>query len=93
MDYYNQLRWVEMQDCLAQHIMSLRMLEELMFAHKNGTTYELEFNGNPAKVIRNLNQIRGNAEPQEWYRGHELRLTSKHPNRTINAILRYFRKI
>ena len=91
MDYHEQLRWVEMWHCRDQHILSLRVFEELEFAHKNCTTFDLEFYETPPKVIRNLRQIRGNTEPQDWY--IEYRLTTPHPSPTINAILRYFRKI
>ena len=66
MDYHGQLMHVELQESLAQHLRSLNMLEELVFAHRNYTTYELEFRGNPPKVLRNLNEIRGPYEPQDW---------------------------
>ena len=66
MDYHGQLMHVELRESLAQHLRSLNMLEELVFAHRNYTTYELEFRGNPPKVLRNLNDIRGPYEPQDW---------------------------
>ena len=66
MDYYEQLQQEEMQESLRQHLRSLNVMEELVFAHRNYTTYELEFRGNPPKVLRNLNAIRGQYEPQDW---------------------------
>ena len=80
MDYYQQLQGVEMQESLRQHLRSLNMMEELVFAHRNFTTYELEFFGNPPKVLRNLNEIRGPYDPQDW-NPHYLNMiaTYKHP--------------
>ena len=80
MDYHGQLMQVELQESLAQHLRSLNMLEELVFAHRNYTTYELEFRGNPPKVLRNLNEIRGPYDPQDW-NPHYLNMlaTYKHP--------------
>ena len=63
LDYYSQMMILELQGCLQQHIISMHVLDELMFAHENQTTFALEFHGMPVKVIRDLNRIRGYYEP------------------------------
>ena len=75
-----------MQGSLKQHLISLNMMEELAFAHRNVATYELEFFGNPPKVISNLNKIRGPYDPQDWNPSYlNMRATYKHPK--IKAIM------
>ena len=86
MDYHGQLVEVEMHESLAQHLKSLNMMEELMFAHNNFTTYKLEFNGIPPNVIRNLKAIRGKYGPQDWSGGFlDVVSTYQHPK--IQSIL------
>ena len=85
-DYYEQLQGVEMQESLRQHGNSLTLLEELMFAHRHYTTYDLEFHGVPPKVIRDLERIRGFNDPQQWD-DRFLRVTTRYSHPKIHAIL------
>ena len=59
MKYHDDMCLFEVECCFNQHLKSINMLEELMFAHKYFTTYELEFAPRDHKVIKNLRQIRG----------------------------------
>ena len=59
MEYHHGMCTFEVECCFNQHIMSVNMLEELMFAHTYFSTYELEFTPKDSKVIKNLRQIRG----------------------------------
>ena len=86
MDYHNQLLMVEMHDSLRQHLISLNMLEELAFAHRNYTTYELEFFGIPPNVIRNLNEIRGPYDPQDWNPSY-LHMLKNYAHPKVQAII------
>ena len=89
LDYMSQLQGVEFKQSLAQHLRSLNMLEELMFVHRNYTTFALEFHGHPPKVIRNLSKIRGNNDPQEWS-DRFLQMTAQYQHPKIEAILLQF---
>ena len=101
MDYHDQLKVMEMRESLEQHLKSLNVLEELMFAHRNYTTYELEFHNNPPDVIKNLGVIRGVHDPQEWdARFLQLTAVYKHPKITEimyraieNPIMQYKRQL
>ena len=86
MDYYQQLQGVEMQESLRQHLRSLNMMEELVFVHRNFTTYELEFFGNPPKVIRNLNDVRGPYDPQDW-NPHYLNMLATYAHPRVQEII------
>ena len=89
LDYKEQLQVVELHQCLQQHLRSLNLLEELMFVHRNYTTYELEFYGDPPRVIRDLSKIRGNNDPQEWS-DRFLQMTAQYQHPKIEAILLQF---
>ena len=86
MDYYEQLQWVEMHESMRQHLTSLNMMEELIFAHNNKITYELEFFGTPPVVLRNLDEIRGPYDPQDWDPGY-LEMVANYDHPRVQAIM------
>ena len=70
MDYHSYMCMFEVERCFYQHLLSIKVLEELTFAHKYSSTYDLEFPNKPNKVIANIAQLRGvdcqNRDSKYW---------------------------